>query len=204
MIHQVRIWILCTRSLVDKPVPLWIKSICSEHAYILATDPEGAWPVGCIVRRRGFSHMAHPRPRAEGDSHSRTCTLTMGRDEVRWRRSTPARWPTTGKMKTEAQGKRHPRYGRRAAGICDAGVEQYRTKRASSGSVRRIRAVRQVRRGGRWVGVERRARTGSGAPWKPVVSPNAFSVVSSCFDSREDVVSHRGNDFFHSYSLSLQ
>jgi hypothetical protein len=41
-----------------------------------------------------------------------------------------------------------------------------------------------------------------GGRWKPVVSPNAVSLVCSCVDPSEDVVSSSGNDFYCLCSLS--
>ena len=80
-------------------MPLWINSICSEHAYILATDLEEAWLVTCIVRQQDFSHTTHPRPRAEEDSCVHSVTTTKGSTRVysaaTMKGSTPAlaRWP---------------------------------------------------------------------------------------------------------------
>jgi hypothetical protein len=144
------------------------------------------------LHRPPAGHLAHstspsssrrglPRPLGEGDEglrarplsgrdkglRPRAHSVVGGRDEVRRRWSTPARWLTAGKTKTEAgverpasasrasssAGRQHLQRGRRAAGICDASVQR--------------RGRRHLRRGRQAAaceaGVERRRHTGSGS-----------------------------------------
>jgi len=152
MIHQACIWILWS---VDEPVPLWIKSICSEHAYILATDLEEAWLVTCIVCRQSFSHTAHPRPRAEEDSCIHSVAMTKGSARVysaaTMTGSTPtlARW-LVAVMKLDKdkhahlvadRGEDEGRGWHQAAGICLASIEP----RVEAASVMRAWSARHLR-----------------------------------------------------------